>query len=283
MIQHGLKPIVFDHRDHSFVRTFGSIDPTQFPDEYNCDAGLTMPDQNADGHPNGCTGYAQSELCNDEDLVVYDPNFTYQKTLFMEQAPDGSACDIRDSLKSTIIYGVQVEGDTDVTHSYLHRRGQYFAVVDESALDSFDDIRSALWTQRMNRRSVSTGSPWLWMPQSVGVDGIIPETDLSIFTHKDLWGRTMANDGLAWHNYKVCGWKTINGQPYLIAKSWQGKDFGNGGYCYFSRTLINGLLNIEQTGAYTLAQASPDNIGNIQHTFLEFLLSYLRNVVGLSI
>lgn len=263
MIQTGVQPIVKDHRDRSYPRTFGSV--RSFPTDFNTDTGLTLPDQNADGYPNGCTGYTQSELCTDEDKQVYDPAYTYSKTLFIMGAKDGDPCDMRSSLKSTIIYGVKLKGN-DTDNPYAHRRGAYYNVTDETGLDTFDDIRSALLS---NNYSVSIATPWyLEWDSMAGVNGIISMVGSQI---------------TSWHNWKICGWKTIDGAPYLIGKTWQGNSVGLGGWMYFSREVINAVMEISGTGAYTLAPATPANLQNIKSTFLEWILSYLRNIVGLPI
>lgn len=263
MIQHGVNPVETDHRDRSYPRTFGSI--RTFPDTFNTDAGLTLPDQNADGYPNGCTGYTQSELGSDEDKVIYDPAYTYLKTLFITGGKNGDPCDMRSSLKSTIIYGLKLKGN-DADNAYSHRRGAYYNVVDETGLDTFDDIRSALFT---NNYSVSIATPWYldWDAQANN-GGMVTSPGTQI---------------TSWHNWKICGWKTINGVPYLIGKTWQGKNVGDNGWMYFSRETINAVMEIKGTGAFTLAPANASNMQNIKTTFLEFILSYLRNVVGLKI
>src|SRR5882672_11558338 len=106
-MKHGVTPLKPDHRDYSFKRTFGTVAPQTLPDEYNCDAVFGFPDQNAEGYPYGCTGYCQSELCQDEDGTRYKPDYTYHKTQFMEGTVGQEVgCDMRDSLKSTIVYGL---------------------------------------------------------------------------------------------------------------------------------------------------------------------------------
>lgn len=261
MIYTGVHPVIKDHRDHSYPRTFGSV--RVFPDSFNTDAGFGLPNQNADGLPEACTGYTQSELCSDEDKQLYDSKFTYEKTLFIMGGKDGDPCDMRSSLKSTIIYGVQLKNNQS-DNPYSHRRGAYYNVTDETGQDYFDDIRSAIL---INNFSVSIASPWYteWDAQP---NGTITKLGSQI---------------TSWHNWKICGWKTIGGIPFLIGKTWQGTSVGDKGWLYFSRECINAILEIDGTGVYTLAPATAANMQNIRTTFLEFILSYLRNVVHLPI
>ncbi len=262
-MNHGVKPVRPDSRDLSHTRTFGAITPHTFPDEFNIDAGLTNPDQNADGYPNGCTGYTQSELCTDEDKIVYKPSYTYDKTRFMEgvQGKD-VGCDIRDSLKSTLVYGVQGLDELTDGQAFQHRRGSYYAV--EQAPDWFDGIRSAL----TKGHSVSMATPWF--PEfSSPINGIVPfPSDFN--TRRG-----------SWHNWKVCGWKTIAGIPYLKAKPWIGPNYGDNGFCYFSQPIINKLLDLYYTGAFVVDRYTEDAKPVVLTSLYEVVLSYLYRMLAL--
>lgn len=258
MIQNGVKQIRKDHRNYSAHRTFGAT--LVFTDEYNVDAGLTIPNQNTDGYPNGCTGYSQAELCQDQDKKQYRPDFTYKKTLLMDNEQLGEPCDIRTSLKSTKVYGVLgVDESTDL-EAAKHLRGAYYQVENHS--DWFDSIRSTI---TLNKSSVSVATQWFASFGRVGQDGIISETFSPDFS---------------WHNYKVCGWKQINGQPYLIVKSWQGSGYGDGGYCYMSRNIINRLLSVSGSGAFIVAQYDPSKIQTVKLDILSTILSYLVRLLS---
>lgn len=254
-MKHGVLKIKPDHRDFDFNRTFrlyGGV--SVLPVEFNLDAGLSMPDQNTDGLPEGCTSYAQTDLCSDEDRILYQQKFTYQKTLYMDNLPPGSPCNIRTSLNSTIVYGTLATGETTDAQALNHRRGQYFSV--QPSGDWFDGIRVTL----MTNRSVSIGTPWPteW---ETPLKGVIPQS----FT---LTGKE------PWHNWVICGWKQVNNVPFLIGRTWQGKNYGDGGLAYFSRETINAVMKISGTGAFTLAQANPQNIQNVRLTLMQTLLSY---------
>lgn len=256
MVKNGLKPISKDHRDRSFPRTFGTVN--NFAAELNLDV-FGFPDQNLEGYPDGCTGYAQTEICQDEDKAEYQPSFTYLKTLFMEgNVGKQVGCDIRDSLKSTIVYGVLGKDETDDAQATYHRRGAYYAVVDSPDLDAFDDVRSAIV---LNNRTVSVGTPWFPEFETVGQDGVLP---------------LFASPVTIFHNWKVCGWKQINGQPYLIGKTWQGPSYGDHGYCYLSRTLFNELMSLSGSGAFTVRKAASSDYLLVKLDILTTVVSYLR-------
>lgn len=272
-----VKKVLPDHRDFSATRTFGSTTTITLEESYSCDANLGMPDQNTDGLPDGCTGYAQTELCQDEDGISYFPRYTYDKTLFFEGSQEGQPCDIRDSLKSTIIYGVlplgtsqTIPGEAD-TVAATHRRASYYTIELNTGLDWFDSIRNMLWASRSYKGSVSVASPWYpeWTGTSTNSTGVV--------STPSNWTWVVG------HNWKIPGWTTINGVPYLMVKSWQGKLIGNNGWLYFSREIFNQLMAINGTGAFMLFKEDPNNPADIQLVKLsvtDWLQSYFRLIMS---
>lgn len=269
MVRHGTCKVYPDHRDRSHTRTFGAIAPITFPDSFDTDAHLTNPNQEVPNPqfdipalPYGCTGYTSSELCIDQDKQLYNPLYTYDWTRFMEgtQGQD-VGCDIRDALKSTVVYGVEAKGETSQMQAFQHRRGAYYAV--EPAPDYFDGIRSAL----MKSGSVSIGTPYYSEWARVGKDGIVPPTNYGMNTNN-----------LPWHNWKICGWKQIGGQPHLIAKTWQGPEYGDNGFSYYSRADINAILDVYYTGAFVVDRYTTAYKPVVLSTLWEVVLSYLRRI-----
>ena len=255
----GIKPIIPDKRDLSFKATFGAV--TAFPDSFNSNFNTNCPDQNADGFPYGCSGYTQAEVCGDEDKAVYDPAYTYDKTLLIEGNQGKQVgCELRNSLKTTLVYGVQVK---DANNADNNRRGAYYNV--DKTSDYFDGARSAMLTYSQlwgKPCSISVGSRWCLNFNSTGTDGIIKYPDPTQFSIYSL------------HNWKVCGWKTIDGVPYLIGKAWQGNTVGDSGWLYFSRELYNALINDYFAGAYVLAPYKGETL-TIRLTTLEVIVSML--------
>lgn len=256
--QDGVLKIKPDHRNYS-AHTFGAT--FAFPTELNLDAGFGFPDQNALGLPEGCTAFAQSELCQDEDKAQYQPKYTYEKTIFMMGIPDGQPCDMPTSLKSTKVYGVLGKDETTDLEASKHIRGAYYQV--EKNGDWFDGIRSAM---TLNKCSVSVATQWFGSFERVGKDGIVS----NIFS-----------TDFSWHNYAVKGWKIINGETYLIVKSWQGSFFGDDGYCYFSRSVINRLLEVSGSGAFIVAPYDPSNVQTVKLGILQTILSYFYRLLAL--
>jgi len=263
-MNNGVKKPKIDHRTYSFHRTFGSTVPDMLHPDIDVDAELTMPDQNLEGRPNACTGYTQSELCQDMDMTRYLPKYTYEKTLMMDGLEDGQPCDIYTSLKSTIAYGVTNKGTDD--DAFLHRRGAYYQVQKLQNFDWFDSVLSAIRTNLFKNHikcSVSIVTPWFACFEKT-YGGIIT-SDFTTQPVPDVW-----------HNWKIVGQKTINGIPYLKCKSWQGTHYGDNGWHYFSRETFNRLMMIQGTTAFTLAPFDKNNILRVQITIIETILSYLR-------
>lgn len=251
-MRHGVLPDTKDHRTYSYERTFGSTVLSRVPDEFNFDIGLTMPDQNADGLYEACTGYAQADVCTDEDKKVYLARPLYDYTMQIMGIKPGDSryekvpCKIKDSLKAV---------------RELYRRDDYFDILDNKPFDAFDTIRMVMWSEG---RTATVGTPWLKKWESP-INGIISEEFLY-------------DASIPWHNYKFCGVKKIDGVLYLIAKSWQGKNYGDKGFCYFPRSVVNKSFAIGGAFAYTLVppSESPGEIQTVQLGWIEQLISLIR-------
>src|SRR4051812_17128284 len=96
----GLLPIKYkDHRTLDFHLTFGT---TFIPHkDFNFDVSGVFPDQNADGHPNACTAYAENDVASNDDKTYYDDQvFTYENTKKMMNVSGEVPVDQMTALKS---------------------------------------------------------------------------------------------------------------------------------------------------------------------------------------
>ncbi len=276
MIKSGTFPTFTDKRDYDFARNFGAV--VSFPDNFNVDSGKSMPDQEADQNPYECTSYTTNDIALDEDNRSYAYGYLYAKALNMAgYPPTQQGMDIREALKASRVYGLlpldktpddladsgesynsdyrHWPAELDVEAAY-HRRGKYFNVQPLNG-DWFDGIRSAI---QVNNRSVSVGTPWYPSWNNIGNDGIVS---------------TMPNGTpTSWHNWKIAGWKTINGVPYLLGKTWQGKDYGDNGWAYFPREVINAVWCIQGTQAFTFGKATSDDLLTIKVDILQTVLAF---------
>lgn len=261
MIKNGTRPTKIDHRDYDYHKTFGVLKAVPFPPAYNTDAGLTMPNQDIPDTqftppipalPFGCTDYTTSELSTDiqnyNGSQIADPRAVENIT----HANANGGGDIRQSLLAgkslgwfTGIFNIQAEGQ-----------------------DFFDAIRDAMVSGGTEKRSVSMGTPWFSIFESVGSNGILSMPE------------NFTTAGLPWHNFKICGWKTIGSQVYLVGKSWQGAQYGDGGFCYFSRPLVNEMMSIPGAVAFTATTGNLPPISTITTTWLQWLISYARSLLS---
>lgn len=253
MIQNGLKPTKQDHRDYDFKKSFGAVAPPSFPTEYITENYLWCPDQNSSepifgnpALPYGCTDYTQADLCADDDGRLYNP-------LILENITHANA-------KNGLDLRIAMDGARKA-----YNRTAYYNIKGAGAVDTFDAVRLAMYfISASEKRSVSVGSPWFYQFTGAGYTGIVPIPDSFNLIYA------------TWHNWKVGGWKTIDGQPYLICKSWQGNKIGDGGYLYFSRPLFNSLMAIRGSVAFTLTNMKPDQVQTIDMNVIARIVSYIR-------
>jgi C1A family cysteine protease len=119
----------------------------------------------------------------------------------------------------------------------MHRQHSYFRV-DKGPHDTFDNIRVAMYK---NKASVVSGAVWQaeW---TTARGGVIPKTS---------WQKLMG------HALKIFGWKTINGEPYLIIQNSYGGDIGDKGLFYFPREVINRDFTF---GAFSFVDLTPEQV-----------------------
>lgn len=263
----GLLPILPD-KDYDFHAVYGTTEI--FPDEYFTDAGLTSPDQNADGHPVGCVRYTTTEICNDQDKVLYDLDSVFKA---MEQmgTPVDQPADIRAGLKAVVLFGIGLKGEQEADW-VKHRRGAYYRVDVGKDMDRFDLTRSAMLTYERTfgkPTSVSVGSLW-YSEFNYPQVGILP---------------SVTTQPVSRHNYKICGWAQKYGRPYLIVKPWEGKHYGikihdTYGLSLMSRETYNELLDDYFSASYVVAPFNGDK-SSIRLEYLEYMM-YLLKKTGLS-
>lgn len=254
-MQHGARPTKIDYRDYDYHKTFGAVKAIPFPAEYNTDAGLTMPNQEiandyfiptAPALPFGCTDYTTTELNGDLK------GGNYYSPMRIENITHANA-----------------NGGADVRQSLLAGKslGYFTGIFNVRAIgqDYFDAIQTAMASGGTEKRSVSIGTPWYSIFEQVGANGILQAP------------KSFNIAGLPWHNWKICGWKTINGEVYLVGKSWQGPNYGDKGMVYFNRALINSLMAIPGTVAFTATTGALPPISTVTLSWLQFIISYARS------
>lgn len=269
MNTYGLLKRFQDHRDLDFHKSFGTTayDTNQLPSRYSADAGMTMPNQDADGFPEGCTGYAQTDLCTDEDLSIYDPG-----EFFLSTPPGGmnSGRAIRDSLNLLVN-----RGPKDKLGNLGPKRTKYYSINATGILDWLDAIRVALYVTSQEHRSASIAVPWFPEFENINSNGLLP--DDPTFT----WNNTPG------HNAKCAGWTDVktdgtyirNGEFFLAIKSWQGIGYGDKGWCYMSRVLANAIFNMNYTEVFTATKLTPANLQTVDINIVDTIVSFIQNLL----
>jgi hypothetical protein len=261
----GTKPTRTDHRDFDFIQShnFGSISPT-FKDEFFADAGLTMPDQEtADNEfmpptppmPFGCTDFASAELATDLTKLKHNPNDLEAVT----HANALGGYDIRKSLQAAIALGWFK---------------QFFNITASGVLDAFDSFRLAqlAGVDVGENRSISWGTPWFPSWEQAALQG---KSIMMMPTTAEL----ASISTMSWHDSKLDGWTPKNGVAVYRDKSWQGNLIGDGGFLYFPREVINAVMGIRGTVAFTATNNPVNSPITINTTTLEWLISALQNLI----
>lgn len=267
-----------DHRDRDFLKSFkfaGTGRPV-FPDDYDTDAHLWTPNQNivnpefpnTPAEPFGCTNYTSSDLAADLDGKLHDPGVLEAIT----HANALGGYQLRDSLMAAKRIGL-ITG--------------FYNVKAYAPLDYFDAFRLAMFSGLPEKRSLSIGTPW-YNEFNAASNGSIQMSDgtwqLRAGQVANPIVRMPANlndPGVGWHNWKGAGWKTINGSPYIKGKPWMGKEAGDNGYLYFGRDVINAVMTLKFTIAFTATHTTPTSIYKVDMAQFDKFTSILRNLIGL--
>lgn len=254
-----------------FHRNFGGVTLAQIPD-FNLDAGLWMPDQDADGAFTECTGYTVTDIKSDWDKRLYSPDWQFAKTLQLANVSPligaQNGADIHIAMQSAVVFGsleakmapftALLKGEqfvADINNwpfSPLNTEAIINAEIGTyNALGNGDAFSSILSAAYVNKMGVSVGTPWYqeWEQIGAGLGKMVPGNGI-VSMPSDI------NDaqGLApWHNWVIKGKKTIAGVEYAIGKSWQGKKYGDGGFHYIPREIINAVFAVSGTGAISFA------------------------------
>lgn len=270
-ILHGARPNRISHRDYDFFKShkYAGVATTVFKDEYFADAGLTMPNQEVPdteyvpptpSMPFGCTDFTQADLATDLTRIIHNPNDLEAVT----HANAKGGYDVRASLDSGRSLGWFK---------------QFFNIRTAGRLDYFDAFRVAqvLGINVWENRSITWGTPWFpsWEQAALHGTAIMPMP-----TFEELDAIRKNADAFSWHNSKLDGWTTRDGIPVYRNKSWQGNMVGDRGFIYFPREVINMVMTIPGTVAFTATAQGVDNPLRIDVTGLQWIVSVLRNLIS---
>ena len=265
----GCKPLKKSHKDYSLFKTkrvYMGVVPA-FAENYSVSSPLWIPDQETGSTlftppflpmPYGCTDVANNQLCINEDGVLYNPSYTESFT----HANANGGGDVRTALQTIIDHGVQDKDGNIVTGKHP----AYFNIQASGAIDWFDAIRLAMISTSTEKRGVSVGSPYWLQFGAVGPNGILPSPDYDLHF-------------ASWHDYVIEGWKTINGECYLVCQMLQGENYGDHGLVYMSRPIFNATMAVQGTCAFTISRLLPgEQIQTVDMNIINWIVSYVRSL-----
>lgn len=264
-----LHPLTKDPRDYSHSTVFGSVVVNDLPTkDFLVSVPLEMKNQEINYLSDFCTSYAAASVDEDMDQVIMVPEWTFAQAKYILSQTQGVGVigtfgvNLRDISNAAVAYGFlprlydPFKCDTmdrparDIlanwiewpvglyNHAAPYKKASYFFV--DGPHDLFDNIRATLWKHLGERNSVIVGALWR-QSWNNAPDGIIPE----VYEPQG-----------SGHAFKICGQKTINGQIYLVAQLSEGVNFGDKGFCYFSRAVVN--RELATYGAIIFTHLPPD-------------------------
>lgn len=286
MIKSGTRPTKKDKRDLDLHKSFGNaLGQVDFPTEFFTTKDPTRPDQNKGIGPFSCTNYAQWRLATNLGRIGITPPQLEAVT----HANARGGIDIRESLLACI------------SPSFLHpeRLGWFKAFYNIQAkgiIDWFDAFRLAQISGLPEQRSLSWGTPWFpsWENAINGVlmqrnpDGtftLLPnphgkQVVMPMPTDEELANARKNSDLIPWHNSELDGWTPVHGPLTYRDESWQGEKIGEGGFVFFPREVINVVMSISGTVAYTGTNQTPENSQTVDMTVVGWIVSLIQNLLA---
>lgn len=247
-IMPGLELTEPDHRDFSLSGTFGAFDISNIPNGDWLNSKIFIKNQY---YTDMCTGFGLAAVREDSEEIELSPEWLFSQIKLLRRDPQAWGGDLNSGCKVATKIGAIQKDATDLSletkdRNYLafannwpaelmpeaqqHIAKSFFRV--DGPYDTFDNIRAALWANRVPVSSVYTGCTWRpgW---SQSAQGVIPSYAIS---------------GGVGHCFKICnGQKMIGGQPHLIIQNSAGSGVGDHGLFYMSREVANRELKF---GAY---------------------------------
>ena len=269
-MKNGTRPTRIDHRDYDFLKShkLGGITGglAALPQEFFCDADLTMPNQEIQdteftpptpSMPMGCTNFAQADISTDLAGKVYNP-------IALESVTHANAL-----------------GGLDIRTSLLAARSigwikQFFNIRTNGFVDYFDTFRLAQLSGLSEKRSITWGTPWFpsWERSILAGSTIMPmPTDVELNAIRNSW-----SSPYPWHNSVLDGWTTEAGVLLYRNKSWQGPGIGDKGFIYFPREVINMVMSIKGTVAYTATNNPLTQVSTVDTSIAQMIISLIRNL-----
>ena len=271
----GLQPTKRDIRDFSYSQQFGSVSPLVLPKEFYVSQPLDIKQQYGSDF---CIGFASAAVREFTEGVILDPFFVWSQMAKLRGDWREWGMDLRTAAKVLTKIGIVEQKDQPYNlenkdRDFLanwenypkelenkasdHKAISYFWI--DGPYDFFDNIRSTLYLNKEEKRSVLVGAEWRpsW---SSAIKGIVKTTDFS----EMFFG----------HAFIFFGWKEIDNEPYLVAQLSNGKEFGDSGIFYFSRSVVNS--NAFRFSGLTFKDFNQEDYKKTQFTLIQRLYDLIK-------
>lgn len=248
-MNHGTKPERLRRRDYDFLQSYhpqifaGTAQYPQFPKEFLTDNTNWLPNQNAEGQPEGCTNYSTTKLAR----ILGVSNATVDA---IEAVTHANA-----------LGGFGVLASIDAARRTLNWFGWRFTIQTKGMLDYTDAFRLAQVSGLPEQRAITWGTPWFpsWEQAALNGQRIMPMP-----TPAELAQVHSSPNSLPWHNHVLDGWSEnfpiAPGRLLYRDDSWQGSDID---YLYFPREVINVVQDLFGTVAVTATSVTPPSIAQV--------------------
>lgn len=275
----GLRKLPRDTLDFSHSKVFGAIALEEVPDNFEVAELLGIKNQDIKVPTDLCAAAAACAVSEDQEGISLSMEYFFGKIKEAEGRWNTWGADLRTTCKVACKVGFLEEKESPFTleekgrdfvanwsnwhleydlRAKKHRKQSFFKVDGQN--QPFDSIRSIMWQNRAEKRSVLTGV--MWCPEWTNTpDGIIKEQGTPMFGHA----------------LKIFGSKKINGELYLMAQLSNGTGIGDNGIFYFSRKVINECFKY---GAYTFRDMPAKEAKKKSWTYAQRLRYLLRKYIG---
>ena len=230
-----------DSRDLKFHKSFGAI--SEFPLELDLDAHII---NTVEGNGEvDCTAISCTEVATDHTKEIYDHDELWSRV------PHGNL-----GADPRVTMGIMVKEGLQPLNSWMRKKpySSYWRS-DTGYLDSFDNVRSSML---LAKSTTTVATPWYREWIGLARESVMP----------------MGKSIVSYHDYKISGWKQINGEPMLIIKWWSG--YIN----YMPRNVFNSAMSVYGSSALMPSTAEIDAIR--KKTLLEIIKDLLVNIILLT-
>lgn len=283
----GLQPTPEDKRDLQLGAFFRLPNVEDLPESFAYEP-FKIKDQKFSDF---CSAFAVTAASELQEGVELNPLFSFAASKQITQDPESWGQNLRDAIKAHTKYGCVEEAESpfkleDINEHYedkrtleswpedtilkaqKHIKKSYWKITGQ--YDHFDNIRSAMWRFREEKRAVIFGVEFGWNPKDMV---------LSTQNHNP--------KKASGHAMTFLGWES---EDYLYVQQSYGDKIGQGGILLMDRDAVNTLT--EKYGAYMLIDMDPEDAkyyteNNIKEgdswivELIKVIKKFLEDIIGI--